>query len=265
MCGIAGYSLGPESSRRADARGAGAARGHRGARRRRRRLRASGRGRRGDASRSSAAARARCSTSSPCRRRPRASSSTCATTRRGTRRSRPTTTRSATASVVGMHNGVVANDDELLERYGIERQEPRDDRRLRGDLRARWSSGGTTHARSSELRGAMAAAWLDEREPGRSSSRAARAPALDRRDARRRSSSPRPGARSAIVEAALRARLERGGSRGPCSSRSCDGRVVRERRFRPDRRYREAAPRPPVRSPHEAVSCLERLAALASA
>ena len=42
------------------------------------------------------------------------------------------------------------------------------------------------------------------------------------------------------------------------------GRVVRERRFRPDRRYREAAYLPPVRAPREAVSCLERLAALAS-
>jgi hypothetical protein len=42
------------------------------------------------------------------------------------------------------------------------------------------------------------------------------------------------------------------------------GRVVRERRFRPDRRYREAEYLPPVRAPREAVSCLERLASLAS-
>jgi hypothetical protein len=47
--------------------------------------------------------------------------------------------------------------------------------------------------------------------------------------------------------------------------RVVDGRVVRQRRFRPDRRYREAAPHSPVHSPHEAVSCLERLAALAAA
>ena len=39
---------------------------------------------------------------------------------------------------------------------------------------------------------------------------------------------------------------------------------MRERRFRPDRRYREDGYLPPVRAPREAVSCLERLAALAS-
>jgi hypothetical protein len=42
------------------------------------------------------------------------------------------------------------------------------------------------------------------------------------------------------------------------------GRVVRERRFKPDRRYREDAYLPPVRAPREALSCLERLAALAA-
>jgi hypothetical protein len=43
-----------------------------------------------------------------------------------------------------------------------------------------------------------------------------------------------------------------------------DGRIVKERRFRPDRQYREDGYLPPVRAPREAVSCLERLAALAS-
>jgi asparagine synthetase B (glutamine-hydrolysing) len=42
------------------------------------------------------------------------------------------------------------------------------------------------------------------------------------------------------------------------------GRIVRERRFRPDKRYREEGYLPPVRAPREAVTCLERLAALAS-
>ncbi|MBA3400368.1 MAG: hypothetical protein H0U05_00115 [Actinobacteria bacterium] len=40
------------------------------------------------------------------------------------------------------------------------------------------------------------------------------------------------------------------------------GRIVRERRFRPDRRYREEGYLPPVRAPQEGVSCLERLAVL---
>jgi hypothetical protein len=42
------------------------------------------------------------------------------------------------------------------------------------------------------------------------------------------------------------------------------GRIVRERKFRPDRSYREEGTLPPVRAPHEAVSCLQRLAAITS-
>jgi hypothetical protein len=42
------------------------------------------------------------------------------------------------------------------------------------------------------------------------------------------------------------------------------GRILRERRFRPDRRYRDEGYLPPVRAPQEAVFCLERLALLTS-
>ena len=39
--------------------------------------------------------------------------------------------------VVGIHNGIILNDDELLERHDCSRAEPPDDRRLGGDLRRR--------------------------------------------------------------------------------------------------------------------------------
>jgi hypothetical protein len=42
------------------------------------------------------------------------------------------------------------------------------------------------------------------------------------------------------------------------------GSVVSTRRFRPGRGYRESGYLPPVRAPREAVSCLERLAAVAA-
>jgi hypothetical protein len=41
-----------------------------------------------------------------------------------------------------------------------------------------------------------------------------------------------------------------------------DGALVAERRFSPDRSYREESELPAVRAPHEGTSCLERLAAL---
>jgi hypothetical protein len=68
----------------------------------------------------------------------------------------------------------------------------------------------------------------------------------------------------AIVAAALRTRLDVREVREGRMLHVRAGRVVRERRFRADRRYRDDAYLPPVRAPREAVSCLERLAALAS-
>ena len=50
--------------------------------------------------------------------------------------------------------------------HGFERAEPRDDRRLRGDLRARRGVTAATPSALEELRGSMATAWLDERRPG---------------------------------------------------------------------------------------------------
>jgi hypothetical protein len=44
-----------------------------------------------------------------------------------------------------------------------------------------------------------------------------------------------------------------------------DGEVVRRERFKPDHGYVEADPLPAVRAPQEALSCLERLAALTAA
>jgi asparagine synthetase B (glutamine-hydrolysing) len=43
------------------------------------------------------------------------------------------------------------------------------------------------------------------------------------------------------------------------------GRVVEQRRFTPDRSYREQGSLPAVRAPLEGRSCLERLAAIAAA
>ena len=66
------------------------------------------------------------------------------------------------------------------------------------------------------------------------------------------------------VEAAVRVRLELKEVREGRLLHVERGRIVREQRFRPDRRYREESYLPPVRTPREAVSCLERLAILTS-
>jgi glucosamine 6-phosphate synthetase-like amidotransferase/phosphosugar isomerase protein len=166
-------------------------------------------------------------------------------------------------AVVGIHNGVVENDDALLEGYGITRQEPGmtvDSEAIFALMELRRNDSRAL----SELRGSMAAAWVDERDPetlylarGR-----ARPLWLGSTHAELFFASTRRAL--AIVEAALRVRLEMREVREGRLVRVVGGQLARERRFRPDRRYREAKPHAPVTAPREAVSCLERVAALAA-
>ena len=166
-------------------------------------------------------------------------------------------------AVVGVHNGIIENDDELLARYGIEREESEmtvDSEAIFALMELR------RHDRRAlgELRGTMAAAWLDERDPTiLFLARGVARPLWIGQTGTDLFFASTRGA-LAIVEAALRVRLSAREIREGRFLHVAAGRIVRERRFRPDRRYREQAILPPVRAPHEAVSCLERLAILTS-
>ena len=167
-------------------------------------------------------------------------------------------------AVVGIHNGVIENDDELLARLQIERHEPGmtvDSEAIFALMELR-----TNDPRAlAELRGAMAAAWMDERDP--TALFLARGLARPLWIGRTRTDLFFASTRRAlaIVEAALRVRLELRQVREGRFLRVAAGQVVRQSRFRLDRTYREEDVLPPVRAPREAVSCLERLAALTSA
>src|SRR5205823_4400882 len=67
--------------------------------------------------------------------------------------------------VIGIHNGIILNDDELLARHDCSRSEPR----MTVDSEAIFAqaahSGNEPRALEA-LAGSMAAAWLDQREPG---------------------------------------------------------------------------------------------------
>ena len=166
-------------------------------------------------------------------------------------------------TVVGIHNGLIENDDALLDRYGIQREEPEmtvDSEAIFALMEARRH-----HPRAlSEMRGALAAAWLDEREP--STLYLARGVArplwLGQSGSDLYFASTRRAL--AIVGAALRVKLALREVREGRLLEVVAGRIARQRRFRPDRRYREGAVLPPVRAPHEAVSCLQRLASITS-
>jgi glucosamine--fructose-6-phosphate aminotransferase (isomerizing) len=167
-------------------------------------------------------------------------------------------------TVVGVHNGVIENDDALLARYGLERFHEQ----MSVDSEAIFAL--MEHRRHNaralrELRGTMAAAWLDERSSDRLFlARGISRPLwLGRTDRDLFFASTRRAL--AIVEAALRVRLDTSQLREGRLVEVVRGRIERKKRFRPDRSYREADPVSPVHSPHEAVSCLAHLAKLAAA
>jgi glucosamine--fructose-6-phosphate aminotransferase (isomerizing) len=167
-------------------------------------------------------------------------------------------------SVVGVHNGIIENDDALLAEYGIARHEPDmtvDSEAIFALMEIREHDPRAL----GELRGALAAAWLDERDP--STVYLARGLARPLWLGRTRTelffASTRPAL--AIVQAALRVQLDVREVREGRLLHAVDGNVLRERRFRPDRSYRETEALPPVRAPHEGVSCLARLAMITSA
>jgi glucosamine 6-phosphate synthetase-like amidotransferase/phosphosugar isomerase protein len=68
-------------------------------------------------------------------------------------------------TVVGVHNGIIVNDEELFDRHGFEREEPEmsvDSEAIFALAEELGSRAGTFE----HLRGSMAAAWMDDREPG---------------------------------------------------------------------------------------------------
>lgn len=166
-------------------------------------------------------------------------------------------------SVVGIHNGVIENDEDVLARHRLQRAEP--DMTVDSEaIFALVQHVGHDHRALSELRGTMAAAWLDDRAPevlylARGSSRplwVGRTPSETFFASTRRALT--------IAEAALGLSLHAKPVREGRLLQVAAGKIVRKRRFRPSRPDGVEAAYSPVHSPHEAVSCLVRFAALAS-
>jgi glutamine---fructose-6-phosphate transaminase (isomerizing) len=167
-------------------------------------------------------------------------------------------------AVVGVHNGIIENDDDLFARHGIDRAEPQMtvDSEIIFALAERFR-GRTTEALQ-QLYGSMATAWLDE---GRSELVLARGVGRPLWLGHGRHELFFASTRLALdlVEGYTGLRLrKRELSEGTVAALEL-GRVVTKGGFTPDRSFREKDPLPPVRTPDEARSCLERLAALHAA
>jgi glucosamine 6-phosphate synthetase-like amidotransferase/phosphosugar isomerase protein len=163
--------------------------------------------------------------------------------------------------VTGVHNGIIANDEELFARHGIERDEP--DMSVDSEIIfALVESRGTSPDVLEELVGAMAAAWIDERRPH--VLHVARGIGRPLWIARGRHEVLFASTRAAleVAERALRTTFRKTEVEEGRLLALEDGTLVEERRFAADGSYREECELPAVRARNEGRFCLERLAAL---
>jgi glucosamine 6-phosphate synthetase-like amidotransferase/phosphosugar isomerase protein len=167
-------------------------------------------------------------------------------------------------SVVGIHNGIIENDELLFARHGWERAHPEmtvDSEAIFALAEERRSD----PAALEELYGAMAAAWMDERVDGvLHLARGVGRPLWIGTGSREVFFASTRDALE-VVERTLRMSLRKHEVSEGRLLRLEDGRVVAQQRFQPDRSYREKRTLPAVRAPHEGVNCLARLATIAAA
>jgi glucosamine 6-phosphate synthetase-like amidotransferase/phosphosugar isomerase protein len=167
-------------------------------------------------------------------------------------------------SVVGVHNGIIANDEEVMAAHGFGRAEPG----MTVDSEAIFAlvdeSPGSASALE-ELHGSMAAAWLDERD--------AEVVVLARGigrplwvgEGKRELFFASTRRALELVERYADVRLRKRELGEGTLLAAHDGSVGRTDSFEPDRSFVEESPLPPVRAPEEARSCLARLAIIATA
>lgn len=165
--------------------------------------------------------------------------------------------------VVGIHNGIILNDDALLAPYSCARSEPRMTVNSEAIFALAAHSGNDPRALEA-LQGALAAAWLDRRESELLfAARGVGRPLwLGRGHEEVFFASTRQAL--AIVSEYAGVRLRTSEVRDGTLLTLRRGRVARTARFRPDRAYVEETALPAVRAPGESAYCLERLAAIAA-
>jgi glucosamine 6-phosphate synthetase-like amidotransferase/phosphosugar isomerase protein len=166
-------------------------------------------------------------------------------------------------AVVGIHNGIIVNDDDLFEHHRFERWEPG----MTVDSEAIFALVDALGARREaleQLRGAMAAAWLDERRPDRLYVGRGVGRPLWLGHGRRELFFASTRAALELVERTLGLKLRKREAPEGALAVVEEGTVVARLRFR-THPYVEDDPLPAVRAPHEAVAALQALAALYAA
>jgi glucosamine 6-phosphate synthetase-like amidotransferase/phosphosugar isomerase protein len=164
--------------------------------------------------------------------------------------------------VVGIHNGIIVNDDEIFAAHGFERDDPEmsvDTEAIFALAEAYGSRGVTLE----ELRGSMAAAWLDAREPGVIYVARGVGRPLWVGDSPHGVFFASTKHALEVCEYFLRLPLRQRELEEGTLLKLDHGRESRCERFKPDRGFTET-PLPAVRAPGERESCLRLLTALAA-
>ena len=165
--------------------------------------------------------------------------------------------------VVGIHNGIIVNDDELLAEHRCARAEPR----MTVDSEAIFAlaahSGNDPHALEN-LHGSMAAAWLDERVPGQIFLARGVGRPLWIGQALEGIFFASTKLALEVVEHFCRVKLQkRQIGEGTLLTLNA-GKIVARQRFHPNS-FVEEGNLPAVRAPQEREFCLTRLASIAAA
>jgi len=166
-------------------------------------------------------------------------------------------------TVVGVHNGTILNDDELMARHGFAHADPG----MTVDSEVIFAVAEATGSRGrgfEEFRGSMAAAWLDERHPDLLYLARGVGRPLWVGTTRRELFFASTEQALEIAERYTGVRLRKREVAEGTLVAIAGARASRRERFTPDPTY-EADPLPAVRAPHEGAFCLQRLASLAAA
>jgi glucosamine 6-phosphate synthetase-like amidotransferase/phosphosugar isomerase protein len=165
--------------------------------------------------------------------------------------------------VVGVHNGIIFNDDELLAEHGCARAEPGMTVDSEAILALAAHSEGVAEALEA-LRGSMAAAWLDERLE--QTVYAARGVGRPLWLGRSRQGTFFASTKLAleVVERFLGLKLRKVELEEGTLLSLERGREASRVSFRPNRAFEES-PLPAVRAPNEGAFCLRRLATIVAA
>jgi glucosamine 6-phosphate synthetase-like amidotransferase/phosphosugar isomerase protein len=166
-------------------------------------------------------------------------------------------------SVVGVHNGIILNDEEVFARHGFQREKPS----MTVDSEAIFAladAEGSRAAPLEELCGSMATAWLDEREPETVFVVRGVGRPLWLGEGRHEAFFASTEAALEVLERYLHLKLRKREVPEGALVPLVNGKRTKAERFKPDRAFEET-PLPAVRAPDEGVLCLRRLAAIVAA